>query len=121
MKILFAGIIARYPFGGVTWCSLMYLLGLQRLGHRVWYLEDTGECNLDPVANTVATDPGYALEFIHACLAPFGLADRWCYVDYRGGYHGQTREAWRRVCTLSALPGGGPSLFSGSRRLRMRM
>jgi hypothetical protein len=21
MRILFAGIIARYPFGGVTWCS----------------------------------------------------------------------------------------------------
>ena len=29
MRILFAGIIARYPFGGVTWCSLMYLLGLR--------------------------------------------------------------------------------------------
>jgi hypothetical protein len=33
MRILFAGIIARYPFGGVTWCSLMYLLGLRALGH----------------------------------------------------------------------------------------
>ena len=30
MRILFAGIIARYPFGGVTWCSLMYLLGPAR-------------------------------------------------------------------------------------------
>ena len=35
MRILFAGIIARYPFGGVTWCSLMYLLGLRALGHDV--------------------------------------------------------------------------------------
>src|SRR6266853_1937455 len=34
MRILFAGIIARYPFGGVTWCSLMYLLGLRALGDR---------------------------------------------------------------------------------------
>jgi hypothetical protein len=51
MKILFAGIIARYPFGGVTWCSLMYLLGLRALGHEVFYIEDTGECVYDPVQN----------------------------------------------------------------------
>ena len=48
MRILFAGIIARYPFGGVTWCSLMYLLGLRALGHEVFYIEDTGECVYDP-------------------------------------------------------------------------
>ena len=58
MRILFAGIIARYPFGGVTWCSLMYLLGLRALGHEVFYIEDTGECVYDPVQNTRATDPG---------------------------------------------------------------
>ena len=52
MRILFAGIIARYPFGGVTWCSLMYLLGLRALGHEVFYIEDTGECVYDPVQNT---------------------------------------------------------------------
>ena len=57
MRILFAGIIARYPFGGVTWCSLMYLLGLRALGHEVFYIEDTGECVYDPVQNTRATDP----------------------------------------------------------------
>ncbi len=59
MKILVAGIIARYPFGGVTWCSLMYLLGLRALGHEVFYVEDTGECIYDPVENTISKDPGY--------------------------------------------------------------
>ena len=57
VRILFAGIIARYPFGGVTWCSLMYLLGLRALGHEVFYIEDTGECVYDPVQNTRSTDP----------------------------------------------------------------
>ena len=51
MKVLVAGIIARYPFGGVTWCSLMYLLGLRALGHEVLYIEDTGECIYDPEQN----------------------------------------------------------------------
>lgn len=98
MNIILAGIVGRYPYGGVAWCSLMYLLGLQRLGHRVWYLEDTGESNYDPAANTMATEPRYALKFIHSCLEPWGFGDRWCYVDYQGNYHGHSCEAWRRIC-----------------------
>src|SRR5688500_1603383 len=98
MNIIVAGIIGRYPYGGVAWCSLMYMLGLRRLGHRVWYLEDTGECNFDPVANTKATDPGYAIDFINKCLTPYDLGDRWCYVDYAGNYHGKSREELRTIC-----------------------
>jgi hypothetical protein len=103
MNIILAGIAGRYPYGGVAWCSLMYLLGLRQLGHRVWYLEDTGECNFDPVANTLATEAGHALKFIQGCLAPFGLGEHWCYVDYRGEYHGYSRDAWRRVCAGADL------------------
>ena len=77
MKILFAGIIARYPFGGVTWCSLMYLLGLRALGHEVFYIEDTGECVYDPLQNTRSTDPSYGTSYINQALEPFGLGDRW--------------------------------------------
>ena len=84
MNIIVAGVMGRYPYGGVAWCSMMYLIGLQRLGHKVWYLEDMGECNFDPIENTISTDPRYALEFIRTCLSPYGLGDRWCYVDYLG-------------------------------------
>jgi hypothetical protein len=99
MNIILAGIMGRYPFGGVAWCSLMYLLGLRRLGHDVWYFEDMGECNYDPVARMTCADPRYALEFIHQTLAPFGFGDRWCYIDCQGlKYHGHSREAWLRVC-----------------------
>ena len=79
MRILFAGIIGRYPFGGVTWCSLMYLLGLRALGHEVFYIEDTGECVYDPILNTRATDPIYGTTYIHNALEPYGLA--WLEVD----------------------------------------
>ena len=92
MRILFAGIIARYPFGGVTWCSLMYLLGLRALGHEVFYIEDTGECVYDPVQNTRATDPAYGTTYIHDALEPFGLGDRWSFVNYDGSYHGRSAE-----------------------------
>ena len=98
MKILFAGIIARYPFGGVTWCSLMYLLGLRALGHEVFYIEDTGECVYDPVQNTRATDPTYGTTYIHNALEPYGLGDRWSFVNYDGSYHGRSADDVRRYC-----------------------
>ena len=103
MKILFAGIIARHPFGGVTWCSLMYLLGLRALGHDVFYIEDTGECVYDPVQNTRATDPSYGTDYIQAALEPFGLGDRWAYVNYDGSYHGRSASTVRKFCADADL------------------
>ena len=98
MRILFAGIIARYPFGGVTWCSLMYLLGLRALGHEVFYIEDTGECVYDPILNTRSTDPSYGTSYIHHALEPFGLGDRWAFVNYDGTYHGKGADEVRAFC-----------------------
>src|SRR5215510_8101432 len=92
MRILFAGIIARYPFGGVTWCSLMYLLGLRALGHEVFYIEDTGECIYDPAQNAITTDSSYGCNYIHSALSGFDLGYNWTFVDYAGNYFGQTRE-----------------------------
>ena len=103
MKILFAGIIARYPFGGVTWCSLMYLLGLRALGHEVFYIEDTGECIYDPEQNTRSEDPAYGTRYIQAALAPFDLGDRWSFVNFDGTYHGASRETVRAYCADADL------------------
>ncbi len=110
MRILFAGIMARYPLGGVTWCSLMYLLGLRALGHEVFYVEDTGECVYDPVANTRSLDPSYGTGYIRDALAPYGLDDRWAFVNYDGRYHGASRDevaAYARDAELFINLSGG--------------
>lgn len=103
MKILFAGIIARYPFGGVTWCSLMYMLGLRALGHEVFYIEDTGECIYDPVQNTRSEDPSFGTKYIHDALEPFGFGDRWSFVNFDGSYHGASRETVQKFCADADL------------------
>lgn len=103
MKIVVAGIIARYPFGGVTWCSLMYLLGLRALGHEVLYIEDTGECIYDPEQNSRSEDPAYGTRYIHAALEPFGLGERWAFVNFDGGYHGRSAEQVRAYCADADL------------------
>jgi hypothetical protein len=103
VKILFAGIIGRYPLGGVAWCSLMYLLGLRALGHEVFYIEDTGECGYDPVQDLLATDPRYATSYIRASLEPVGLGERWAFINYDGTYHGHRAEAVHRYCREADL------------------
>ena len=103
MKVLFAGIIGRYPYGGVAWCSLMYLLALRDLGHEVLYLEDTGECVYDADLDQLSTDPSYGTRYIQAALHPFGLGERWCFVNYDDTYHGLTREALRAFCADADL------------------
>jgi hypothetical protein len=103
VKIVFAGIIARYPFGGVTWCSLMYLLGLRALGHEVLYIEDTGECVYDPEQNTRSLNPSYGTRYIHSALEPFGLGNCWSFVNYDGSYHGLPAEAVRAYCADADL------------------
>ena len=81
----------------------MYLLGLRALGHEVFYIEDTGECVYDPVQNTRSTDPSYGTSYIHSALEPFGLGDRWAFVNYDGSYHGRGADEVRRFCADADL------------------
>ena len=37
-RLVLAGIVGRYPVGGVTWCALQYIAGFQRLGYDVFWL-----------------------------------------------------------------------------------
>ena len=98
MKIVLAGIIARYPYGGVTWCSLMYLLGLRALGHDVCYIEDTGECIYNPELNTLSQDPSYGTSYINDTLTPFELGNRWSFINYDETYHGMPKEELQDFC-----------------------
>ena len=98
MRILLAGIMGRHPYGGVAWCSLMYLLGLRDLGHEVFYVEDTGECVYDIDANTLSKDPSHGLRHIDSTLRPHGLGDRWSFVNFDSTWHGAPRERVREFC-----------------------
>jgi hypothetical protein len=81
----------------------MYLLGLRALGHEVFYIEDTGECVYDPVLNTRSTDPSYGTTYIQRSLEPYGLGDRWSFVNYDGSYHGRSAEDVRAFCADADL------------------
>src|SRR5580698_9882288 len=81
LTIVVGGYIVAYPLGGMTWHHLNYLLGLQDLGHEVYFLEDSGSyCHpFDPVKNTVGTDPQYGLDYLAATFKQYGLPPRFHY------------------------------------------
>jgi hypothetical protein len=71
------GILARYPFGGVTWQALHHLVGLRRLGFDVWYVEDSDSAFSHPETHLRTYDPADNVAYLTRQLARVGLADRW--------------------------------------------
>jgi hypothetical protein len=43
------GLVGSFPFGGMTWQVLHHLVGFQRLGFDVWYVEDSDRYVFDPL------------------------------------------------------------------------
>ena len=45
-RIVVMGFMAGCPIAGVVWQHIHYIVGLQRLGHEVYYIEDSAQHNL---------------------------------------------------------------------------
>lgn len=89
MRIIITGLVGQYPFGGVIWDYLNYLLGFRSLGHEVLYLEDSGAWPYDPVAGTITDDCSFALRSLKKIFTDFDLAESWVYRNGAdGSFHG---------------------------------
>jgi hypothetical protein len=87
LRVLVLGYIVRGPIGGMAWHHLHYVLGLARLGHDVYFVEDSDDypsC-YDPNRGVVDTDPTYGLRFARAAFDRLGFGDRWAYYDAHTG------------------------------------
>jgi hypothetical protein len=83
--VLVLHLAGQYPMAGVGWQAAHYLLGLQRLGYDVYYVEDSGANHYDPRANSIVDDCSYSVAFLARLMARIGMADRWVYWDW--GHH----------------------------------
>jgi len=80
-RILVLHLAGQYPLGGIGWQAIHYLVGLARLGHDVYYVEDSASPPYDPRVKSVVEDCSYGVEFLGRTMDRFGLGDRWAYRD----------------------------------------
>ena len=105
MRVVVSGLAATYPYGGVFWDYIQYLIGFRQLDCDVLYVEDTGQWNYDPEAGTF-TESGARNA---ACLAgelarlDTGLADCFFMRDPTGETFGRPWPEVREFCRSADL------------------
>lgn len=85
LKIIVGGYIGIFSAGGVTWDYIQYLLGLRKLGHEVYYLEDT---KLYPVYTFDLqswNNPMALVKHLENVMTSFNFKESWIYRDESTG------------------------------------
>jgi hypothetical protein len=87
VRIIVTGYIAQYPMGGVAWDYVQYLLGLVRLGHDVFYFEDSGGSPYfwGSTDRTIPNNCAANVRYLAGVMESFGLGQRWGYRYPRTG------------------------------------
>ena len=106
-RVIVLGYIVRCPLGGLAWHYLQYFLGLARLHHDVYFVEDSDDVPwscYDPTRNVTDTDPTYGLIFAKNTFGRVGLGDRWAYFDaHREQWLGPCANRIRDICNSADL------------------
>lgn len=115
LRVVVLGYVVRGPIGGLAWHHLQYVLGLARLGHDVYFVEDSDDyaACYDPSKDAMTTDPSYGLRFAADAFERLGLGARWAYYDahasvWRGAAHASAPDICASADILLNLSGVNP-------------
>jgi hypothetical protein len=78
-KLVLLGMMTKMPVAGVVWQTIHYLLGFQRLGYDVYYVEAHARTPSMLMRNPDDDASVAAAAYISDVMSRFGLADRWAY------------------------------------------
>jgi hypothetical protein len=67
------------PIAGVIWQHIHYIVGLQRLRHQVYYIEDSARIPYNPETFEVNDDFSYAARLLNRLSHEFGFKNRWAF------------------------------------------
>jgi len=76
-RIVVMGFMGSCPIAGVIWQHVHYIVGLNRLGHEVYYVEDSARIPYNPATFAVENDYRYAGNILARLANEFGFKDRW--------------------------------------------
>ncbi len=101
-RILVLGLMGQYPMAGIGWQSLHYLIGLERLGFDVYYVEDSGAPPYDPSSVSLATAAAQNVAFVRAVMARTAFPENWVYWDsLENVHHGPSAPRLRELYETS--------------------
>src|SRR3982074_720335 len=78
-RIIVMGFMGSMPIAGVIWQHIHYIVGLQRLGHQVFYIEDSARLPYNPETFEVNDDFDYAADVLNRLSREFNFQRRWAY------------------------------------------
>src|SRR5436309_9921813 len=99
LRVVVTGLAGLYPVGGVAWDYLQYVIGLARLGHDVYYHEDTWSWPYHPIENRHTPEGTYSARYIGDFFARYApeLCGRWHYLHLHETSFGMDRAAFDEV------------------------
>ena len=78
-RIVVMGFMGSMPIAGVIWQHIHYIVGLQRLGHDVYYVEDSARLPYNPETFEVTNEFDYAAQVLSRLAREFGFKNRWAF------------------------------------------
>jgi hypothetical protein len=123
-KIVLLGMMTRMPVAGNIWLVVHYLLGFQRLGYDVYYVEAHGSTPRELMERPEDNSSVIAAAFIDRIMRRFDLGERWAFhgLHEGGRSYGMTdlqlRELYRSAELIINLHGGtvpSPEQIAGGR------
>ncbi len=103
-KIVVLGFLSHFPVAGVAWQTIHYLIGLQKLGFEVFYVEAHGCTPSKLMLHSKDDGPERAASYIADIMARFGLHHHWAYhAIYDSRYFGLTQSQLLQLYRDAAL------------------
>ena len=78
-RIVVMGFMGSCPIAGVIWQHIHYIVGLQRLGHDVYYIEDSARLPYNPETLEITNSYDYATATLFRLAREFGFERRWAF------------------------------------------
>src|SRR5205814_6099170 len=78
-RIVVMGFMGGMPIAGVVWQHIHYIVGLQRLGHEVYYVEDSARIPYNAEIFDTSNDFSYATKLLARLANEFDFKNRWSF------------------------------------------
>lgn len=78
-KIVFLGMMTKFPVAGAVWGAMQYMVGFQRLGYDVYYVEAHGRTPSMLMERKDDDSSVLAAAFLEGVMRRFGFEEKWAF------------------------------------------